>query len=117
MCMCKAYMTTLMSAFRLFQLMPYTGLAETSKGVIITLNLKYSSCCNPHIYNINISFDIDMSCSNLFRLRSCGNKTIEIYIAMLDHFEITKLLKSIIHRWKGLLLRYIMVSVVLLYVN
>ena len=38
-------------------------------------------------------------------------------VAMLDHFEIIKLLQSIIHRWKGLLLRYIMVSVVWLYVN
>ena len=40
-----------------------------------------------------------------------------INTAMLDHFEIIKLLQSIIHRWKGLLLRYIMVSVVWLYIN
>ena len=40
-----------------------------------------------------------------------------LLIAMLDHFEIIKLLQSIIHRWKGLLLRYIMVSVVWLYIN
>ena len=31
---------------------------------------------------------------------------------MLDRFEIIKLLQSIIHRWKGLLIRYIIVSVV-----
>ena len=42
---------------------------------------------------------------------------VGILVAMLDHFEIIKLLQSIIHRWKGVLLRYIMVSVVWLYVN
>ena len=36
-------------------------------------------------------------------------------MAMLDHFEIIKLLQSIIHNWKGLLLRYIMPSCYLLY--
>ena len=38
-------------------------------------------------------------------------------LAMLDHFEIIKLLESVIHHWKGILLRYIMVLVVWLYVN
>ena len=38
-------------------------------------------------------------------------------VAMLDHFEIINLLQSSIHHWKGLLLRYIMISVVCLYVN
>ena len=38
-------------------------------------------------------------------------------VAMRDHFEITNLLQGIIHHWKGMLLRYIMVSVLWLYVN
>ena len=43
-------------------------------------------------------------------------RTILPKLAMLDHFEIIKLLQSIMHHWKGILLRYIMVSVVWLYV-
>ena len=39
------------------------------------------------------------------------------YIAMLDDFEIIKLLRSVIHNLKGILLRYIMVSVVWQYMN
>ena len=39
------------------------------------------------------------------------------YVAMLDDFEIIKLLQSVIHHWKGILLRYTMVSVVWQYMN
>ena len=43
--------------------------------------------------------------------------TVEDTVAMLDYFEIIKLLQSVIHHWKCLLLRYIMVSVAWQYVN
>ena len=42
---------------------------------------------------------------------------MRLLTAMLDHFEIIQLLQSVIHHWKGMLFRYIMVSVVWMYVN
>ena len=39
-----------------------------------------------------------------------------LFVAMLDPFEIIKLLQRTMRHWKGLL-RYIMASVVWLYVN
>ena len=46
------------------------------------------------------------------------NKKLQtvMLVAMLDDFEIIKLLQSVIH-WIGILLRYIMVSVAWPYVN
>ena len=47
------------------------------------------------------------------------NKKLQtvMLVAMLDDFEIIKLLQSVIHHWIGILLRYIMVSVAWPYVN
>ena len=47
----------------------------------------------------------------------CFGTVLFYIIAMLDNFEIIKLLQSIIHHWKGMLLRYIMVSVAWLHAN
>ena len=87
----------------------HSCLANLSWSTLVEGNLQLMQCGNILALAAHYSFKtIAYSIAN-------GKKKIgyqRVQLAMLDHFEIIKSLQSIIHRWKGLLLRYIMVSVV-----